>query len=89
MPEHTEQPDSIRCPAVTFPAPGMQVRCTILMPPGRDSHGGLHRWEVDDYGQLPQTAPKGPKTLPEAVLGLGVYGLTLAFVAFIIAWFTR
>lgn len=85
----TEQPDSTRCPAVTFPAPGMQARCTVLIPPGRDSHGGLHRWENDDAGQTQPLEIKAARTVPDVVLTLGVYALTLAFLAFIVAWFTR
>jgi len=93
MPETTGQPGErfTRCPAVTFPAPGLKEQCTILVPEDRAPHGGLPRWPNEDLGQLPQTLPasKTPKTMPEVILSLGAYALTLAFIGFLVAWFTR
>lgn len=93
MSETTGQPGErfTRCPAVTFPAPGLKEQCTILVPEDCATHGGLHRWPNEDLGQLPQTltASKGPKTMAEAVMALGLFTALLGFVAFLIAWFTR
>jgi hypothetical protein len=92
MSETAEQPGqrTKRCPAVTFPAPEIKEQCTILVPEDRATHGGLHRWPNEDWGQLPETqGAKAARTLPEVALTLGVYALTLAFLGFLIAWFTR
>lgn len=92
MSETTGQPGErfTRCPAVTFPAPGIKEQCTILVPEDRDTHGGLHRWPNEDLGQLLSlTGSTNSKAMPEVVMSLGVYALTLAFIGFLVAWFTR
>jgi hypothetical protein len=92
MSETTDQPGQrfTRCPAVTFPAPGLKEQCTILVREDH-GHGGLHRWPNEDLNQLPTNPEpsKGPKTMAEAVMALGLFTALLAFVAFLIAWFTR
>ena len=77
-----------RCPAVTITAPGVKDQCTILVTEGH-THGGLHRWSLEDQGQAQALEVKATRTVPDVVLTLGVYALTLFFIAFLIAWFTR